>query len=243
MSASGYRIRRGRRRCRRAAWLAVAVSAASCGAVHADEFDLSLGAASSTVLRGIALGDLTARSTASYSHAAGWLAGLSVAALQSRLRHDKWDAQLSPRLGYTRVLDADWAWQSSYAHHGYPGSERLKRYAHHELATTLAYRDLLYLSLTGLRNVRDAFGEPRTSVAYEIVASHPVGAGLVATAGIGYRNTLGASYDHAHGHGGLNVRWASAQADLLYVWTDDAAKRRFGAAAANRWVGSLTWRF
>jgi hypothetical protein len=223
--------------------LATVLSAGWCDAVRADELDVSLGVASSTVLRGIALGDLTARSAVSYSTASGLLAGLGVAALQSRTRHDQWDVQLSPRLGYTRVLDADWAWQSTYAHHAYPGSERLKRYAHHELATTLAYRDLVYLSLAGLRDAHATLGERRTSVAYELVVSHPFASGLTPTAGIGYRDTLHASADHAYGHGGVGYRWGSAQADLLYIWTHDAAKRRFGSAAANRWVGNLSWRF
>jgi hypothetical protein len=67
---------------------------------------------------------------------------------------------VSEEFGYARVLGADWAWQSAYTHYAYPGSERLKSYAHHELATTLAYADLLYLSLAGLRNVR-TFGDDR----------------------------------------------------------------------------------
>jgi hypothetical protein len=223
--------------------LAAAWSAGWCGAVRADEVDLSLGLASSTVLRGVTLGDLTARSMVSYSSASGWLTSLGVAALQSRAQHDKWDAQLSPRFGYARVLGADWAWQSAYTHYAYPGSERLKRYAHHELAATLAYRDLLYLSIAGLRNAHVNSGEGRTSVAYEIVASHPLPYGLSATAGIGYRDALHASSEYAYGHGGISVRWGSAQADLLYIVTDTAVKRYVGSAAANRWVGNLTWRF
>jgi hypothetical protein len=106
----------------------------------------------------------------------------------------------------------------------------------------VAYRDLLYLSLAGLRNVHD-FGESRTSVAYEIVANHPLQSGLSATAGIGYRAALHADYDYAYGNAGIAARWRGAQADLVYIATDSGAKRRLGSAAANRWTGSLTWRF
>jgi hypothetical protein len=243
MSASGYRFPRGLRACRWIVLLAALVPAGWGGAARADELDLSLGLSSSSVLRGVLLGDLTARSMASYNSAAGWLTGLGVAALQSPARHDKWDAQLSLKFGYARVLDADWAWQSAYTHHAYPGSERLKRYAHHELAATLAYRELLVLSVAGLRNARATSGESRSSVAYEIVASHPFPSGLSATAGVGYREALHAGTDHAYGHAGISVRWGSAQADLLYIGTDAAAKRRLGPAAADRWVGNLTWRF
>lgn len=242
MSASGYKIRRERCDCRWMVLFAAAASVVWCGAVRADEVDLSLGLASSTVLRGVVLGELTARSMASYSTAAGWLTSLGVAALQSPARHEKWDAQLSLKFGHARVLGADWAWQSAYTYHAYPGSERLRPYAHHELATTLAYRDLLYLSLAGLRNVH-TYGERRTSVAYEIVANHPLQSGLSATAGIGYRAALHANYDYAYGHAGIGARWRGAQADLLYIATDSAAKRRLGSVAANQWTGSLAWQF
>jgi len=242
MSDPGHRIRREPSDCRSMVLCATAASLGCCGAVHADEADLSLGLASSTVLRGVVLGELTARSTASYRTAAGWLTSLGVAALQSPARYDKWDAQLSLKFGHARVLNADWAWQAAYTHHAYPASERLRSYAHHELGTTLAYRDSLYLSLAGLRNVH-TFGESHTSVAYEVVASHPLHSGLSATAGIGYRDTLHAGSDHAYGHAGISVRWAGAQADLLYIAADHAARRRLGAAAARRWVGGLTWQF
>jgi hypothetical protein len=208
---------------------------------HADELDLTLGLASNSVLRGVVLGDLTVRSTASYSSTVGWLASLGLAALQSPARHERWDAQVSLKLGYARVLDADWAWQTTYTHHAYPDSDRLRLYASHELAATLAYRDLLYVSLTGLRNPHAP--ESRTDVAYEVVASLPLSSQWSATAGIGYRDALHASSDHVYGHGGIQRRWGSAQADLLYVATDAAARRRLGSAAANQWVASLAWRF
>jgi hypothetical protein len=224
-------------------WFTAAVSAGWCGTLHADEVDLSLGLSSGSVLRGVVLGDLTARSAASYNHASGWLGSVGVAALQSPARHHQWDAQLSLKFGHARVLGADWAWQSAYTHHAYPGSQRLRRYAHHELAATLAYRDVLYLSLAGLRSAHVSSGESRDSVAWEVVGNHPFASGWSATAGIGYRDALQSSSHHAYGHGGVSVRWGRTQADLLYLATDAAAKRRLGSAAANRWVGSLAWRF
>jgi hypothetical protein len=87
------------------------------------------------------------------------------------------------------------------------------------------------------------YGERRTSVAYEIVANHPLQSGLSATAGIGYRAALHANYDYAYGHAGIGARWRGAQADLLYIATDSAAKRRLGSVAANQWTGSLAWQF
>ena len=151
MSASGYRNRRELGDCRWMVWFAAAASVGWCGAVRADEVDLSLGLASSTVLRGVVLGDLTARSMASYSTGAGWLTSLGVAALQSPARHEKWDAQVSLKVRPHPCPRRRLGWQSAYTHYAYPGSERLRRYAHHELAATLAYRDLLYLSVAGLR--------------------------------------------------------------------------------------------
>jgi hypothetical protein len=195
------------------------------------------------LLRGVVLGDLTARSVASYSSSSGWLASLGLAAMQSPMRHEKWDAQLVVKLGYARVLGPDWAWQAAYTNYSYPGVERLRRYAHHELGATLAYRDVLYLSLAALRSTGAASDENRTSVVYEVVASQPLSPGLSATAGIGYRDAVDGGSDHAYGHAGLSMRIGRAQADVLYMATDAAAKRRLGSAAVDRWVAGVTWRF
>jgi hypothetical protein len=243
MSATEYRMRRAQRDGRWLMSFAALVSAGWCASVHADETDLTLGISSSSVLRGVVLGDLTARSVASYSGASGWLANLGVAAMQSPMRHETWDAQLALKAGYARVLGSDWAWQAAYTLYTYPGVERLRRYAHHELGATLAYRDVLYLSLAALRTLRATSGENRSSVVYELVANQPLVSNLSATAGLGYREALDGGSDHAYGHAGLSWRLGRAQADLLYMATDAAAKRRLGSAAANRWVASVAWRF
>jgi hypothetical protein len=114
-------------------------------------------------------------------------------------------------------------------------------YAHDELAATLAFRDMLYVSIAGLRNGRAAANESRTSVAYELVASYPLQPQVAANVGVGYRDRRGFAYKY--GHAGLGIRWGHTQADVSYIATDAAAKARLGAAAANQWVGSVTWRF
>jgi hypothetical protein len=217
-----------------------AIAAGLCTTVRADELDLSAGVASHTILRGVVLGETTVRAAASYTTAGGWLAGVNVAGLRAEAG-DAWDPQLSLKAGYARLLRADWAWQWSYTHHAYPGSSRLATYAHDELATTLAFRDQVYMSIAGLRNRRAAASEGRTSVAYELVASYPLQPQVAANVGVGYRDRRRFSY--AYGHAGLGVRWGNTQADVSYIATDSAAKNRLGTAAANRWIGSVMWRF
>ena len=145
------------------------------------------------------------------------------------------------RLGYAHRLHDDWSAQLAHARYAYPGSELLRRYGFDELGATLAYRDLLYLSVAVLRPTHDSGNGNR--VAYDIVARHALPAALTASAGLGRLDTRGSSFEYAYGHLGLGAQWGATQGQLSYIATDSAAKRRLGDAASNRWTASLTWRF
>lgn len=218
-----------------------------CADTQAEPIDLSLGVASATVLRGIALGEggVDAHAAASYEHSSGWRATLGATALHSKPSHHRWDTQLFWRLGYARRLDDDWSLQLAHAHYAYPGSPLLRRYGHDELGATFAYRDLLYLSIAGLRRAQASAGGSRYSAAYDIVARYALPSALSASAGLGYLDTRGSisAYAYAYGHLGLGAQWDSTQAQVTYIATDSAAKRRFGDAAASRWTASLNWNF
>jgi uncharacterized protein (TIGR02001 family) len=216
-----------------------------CGGAWAEPIDLSFGVTSATVLRGVALGEggVDAHAAASYADPSGWRATLGATALHSRPSHQRWDAQLFWRLGYAQRLHDDWSAQLTHARYAYPGSELLRRYRHDELGATLAYRDLLYLSAAVLRRARGGSNGNRNSVAYDIVARHALPAALTANAGLGRLDTPGSSFGYAYGHLGLGAQWGATQAQLSYIATDTAAKRRFGAAASNRWTASLAWSF
>lgn len=213
---------------------------------HAEPIDVSLGVASATVLRGIALGEggVDAHAVASYAASSGWRATLGATALHAKASSRRWETQLFWRLGYAHRLDDDWSMQLAHSHYAYPGSSLLRPYGHDELGATAAYRDLLYLSVAGLRHGHhDSSSGGRNSVAYDIVARHALPSALTASAGIGRQQTRGSDFAYTYGHLGLGAHWGATQAQLSYVATDAAAKERFGAAAASRWTASLSWEF
>lgn len=228
---------------------ATLLAAVLCASAQAEPVDLSFGVTSATVLRGVALGEggVDAFAAASYADPSGWRATLGATALHSKPSHQRWDAQLFWRLGYAHRLDDNWSAQLAHARYAYPGSELLRRYGHDELGATLAYRDLLYLSVTGLRRAHAGSRGERDSVAYDIVARHALpaalSAALTASAGLGRVEPRGSSYAYAYGHLGLGAQWGATQVQLNYIATDTAAKQRFGDAASNRWTASLGWSF
>lgn len=216
-----------------------------CAGTQAEPIDLSLGVASATVLRGIALGEggVDAHATASYAHSSGWAATLGATALHAKPSYRRWDTQLFWRLGYARRLDDDWSVQLAHARYAYPGSALLRRYGHDELGATFAYRDLLYLSIAGLRRAQASADGNRNSATYDIVARHALPFALSASVGLGHLDSRGSSFAYTYGHLGLGAQWGSTLAQVTYIATDSAAKQRFGAAADNRWTASLGWNF
>jgi hypothetical protein len=220
-----------------------------CAGALGQPIDLSFGVASATVLRGIALGEggVDAHAAASYAGSSGWRATLGATALHSKPSGRGWDAQLFWRLGYASRLDDDWSVQLALAHYAYPGSSLLRRYGNDELGATLAFRDLLYLSVAGLRHIDSSVADSRDSMAYDIVARHPLPSALpsalTVNAGLGYLEGRGSRLSYAYGHLGLGAQWGATHAQATYIATDSTAKQRFGDAAANRWTASLAWNF
>ncbi len=229
--------------------MALLLAGWACAGARAEAVDLSFGVASATVLRGVALGEggVDAHAAASYSHPSGWRAALGATALHSNAASRRWNAQLFWRLGYAHRLDDDWSVQLAHVRYAYRGSALLRYYGHDELGATLAYRDLLYLSIAGLRRTRSIPGERRDSIAYDVVASHALPGALSASAGIGQVQTSGSGFAYTYGHLGLGAQWgtqwAATRAQLSYIATSSAAKQRFSAAAADRWTASLGWDF
>jgi uncharacterized protein (TIGR02001 family) len=230
------------RGCGRRLLQAALLAGVPCAALRAESIDWSLGVASATVLRGIALGagGVDLQAAASYADAAGWRANLGVAALHSKPSNDRWEAQLFWRFGYARQIDDDWSAQLAHTRYAYPESSALRRYAHDELGATLAFRDLLYLSVASLRRTHYETSAGRYSVAYDVVARHALPSSVWAGAGLGYLDSRGSSFAYTYGHLGLGAQWGAVLAQLNYIATDDAAKRRYGDAASNRWAASLS---
>lgn len=213
----------------------------SCPVVgRAEPVELSFGMASATVVRGVAFGEgaFDAHAVASLSGRSGWRATAGVTALHVKAEPGCWDAQLFWRLGYARRLDDDWSAQAVLASYSYPGSPRLRSYARHDITATLAWRDRLYLTITGQRSDESP---GRSSTAGDIVARHALPGTLSASAGLGRLHDPRFAY--SYGHLALDRRWGDAQIQLAYIATDSAAKANLGTAAANRWTASLGWDF
>ena len=133
-----------------------------------------------------------------------WRASLGVAALHSQSsQRRRWDAQWFGRLGYAHRLDGDWSAQLALTRYAYPGAALLRPYAQDELGATLAWRDLAYLSIAGLRrsNVQGS-GGGRDSVAYDFVLRQALPATLSFSAGLGHFETRGVQ-GHAYTHGSV----------------------------------------
>lgn len=228
---------------RAARWVlcvALASGASQAGAMSGST-DLSLALASSTVLRGVALGDggVDAQAQARYAHADGWRVAIGAAALHSSAPSRRWDAQWLWRVGHARRLNDDWSAQLMLGRYGYRGTAYLRLYAQDELGATVAWRDETYLSVTALRRRTG----PRDGTAVDLVMRRALPWPLTATAGVGHVRDRAPGTAHAYGHVGLAAAAGASQVELLYVATDAAAKRRFRSAAANRWVASVHWDF
>jgi hypothetical protein len=237
--------RRWRAILRRMLCVSLLATGAASG-TNAEPIDLSFGAASATVQRGVTLGEggIDVHIAVSWAGASGWRAALGATVLHARAAPAHWNSQLFGRLGYAHRLDEDWSAQAAFTRYAYRGSAALRRYAHDELGATLAYRDLLYLSVSGLRTTGGSNrAEGRHSAAYDLVARHALPAELTASAGIGRHTTRGTGFGYTYGHLGLGRPWGVAQAQLSYVATDAKAKERFGSAAADRWTLGLGWEF
>lgn len=203
---------------------------------RAEPVELSFGVASATVVRGVAFGEgaFDAHAVASLSGRSGWRATAGVTALHAKAEPGRWDAQLFWRLGCARRLDDDWSAQTVLASYTYPGSPRLRSYARHDITATLAWRDRLYLTISGHRPDGSA---GRRSTAGDIVARHALPGSLSASAGLGRLHEPRFAY--SYGHLALDRRWGAAQLQLAYIATDADAKANLGPAAANRWTPAV----
>lgn len=217
----------------------------SCAAAHAQEVDLNLGLSSALLVRGVALGNArpALQGGVSVSTADGWLVSLGVAALRPSA-DEGWTEQVHARLGHAFRLDDDWSAQVAAVHYAYPFDDYLRPFERDELGATLAWRDQVFASVTGLRQARLPASGHRGSIAWDLVLRQPLGRwgdrSLALGAGLGHldpQHRPGASYNY--GHLGLSGRIGDVQLDLSRVVTDSQARERFGAAADSRWVASL----
>jgi uncharacterized protein (TIGR02001 family) len=216
-----------------------------CGAAQAQETNLVLGLSSGVVIRGLLLGrnEPSVQAAATFYGATRWLAGIGAVSLRSP-SDDAGAWLITGKVGYVWSLSEDWGAQLDYGRYAYPSSESLRPFDRDELNATFLYRDLVALSVSGLRNARLDDGGSRASVAYDLTGRYPVRPGLSLIAGIGYQDLHRRSgFGYAYGHGGIGVRMGQARFEMSYIMTDATAKAQYGAGASNRWAAGLTWAF
>ena len=142
-----------------------------------------------------------------------------------------------------------WVLALRLVHYHYPDSRLGSRYNYDELAGTASFDDWLVLNLStspnSTRFSSQGLAESRRSPAAELSLRQALWGPVSLLAGVGYYDTralFGTAYRAAHL--GLAARWAETEFTLVQVHTDAAARRLFGAAAANgHWALSAAWAF
>jgi uncharacterized protein (TIGR02001 family) len=215
-----------------------------CGTSRAQETSLTLGLTSGVVTRGIQLGrgGPAVQASATYYSPQMWFASLSGATLGAPW--NRAGTQVLGKLGRVWRFSPDWGAQLDFSYYTYPFDSPLRQYEHNELGATLAYRDLLFMSVSGQRGTRtDVYGNS-TGAAYDAVVRYPLRADLALDAGIGYQQVHHqSSFGYTYGQLGLSTRIDMAQLAVAYIATSGVAKAQFGSNASDRWTASLTWGF
>lgn len=179
---------------------------------------------------------------------AGWLAGV----FASNIRFDSGDersAELDAFAGYAWQAGDAWRTKLVAAYYGYAGNSAGSQYNYAEASVEAAYAGWLDLDLIYSPNsprylpYRGVAGVSDTSV--EANMHTPWHHRLAAAAGIGASRLGGpggGTYAYWSAGGALDL--APLSISLNYVSTSaEAAALYYGAAAHNRWVATMLWRF
>jgi uncharacterized protein (TIGR02001 family) len=216
----------------------------ACGTARAQETSLTLGLTSGVVTRGIQLGrgGPAVQASATYYSPQMWFASLSGATLGA-----PWNqagTQVLGKLGHVWRFSPDWGAQLDFSYYTYPFDSPLRQYEHNELGTMLAYRDLVFMSVSGQRSTHAEVYGHSTGLAYDLIVRYPLRADLALDAGIGHQQVQHRpNFGYTYGQIGLNARIDTVQLAVAYIATSDVAKTQFGSNASDRWTASLTWSF
>jgi len=214
------------------------------------QWSASLGATSDYVYRGISqtYGGGAVQLGVDYQGASGWFAGA-------------WGSNVDPYPGgapskeldvYTgliRELGANFSVRGTYTHYAYLQDPRPKRFDHDEIAVTVAYLDLLAVTLSDQPNSTSysdlGLARKRSTVACELAGRWPLPDGFAVTAGAGYydlRDLFGVSY--WAGDLGLAYVRGRLTLNVSRFYSDPTAARLYEDASANgTWAVTGVLRF
>jgi hypothetical protein len=225
--------------------LAVLLACLGAGAARAQQVDLTAGISSSLVSRGLLLGrdEPSLQASAAYYAPGGGYVGLSAATLRFYGEAHR-AVQLAAKAGWLFPVAGDWMGHVAVQHLAYPFDPGWNGFAYDEATVGLANADIAAASLSVLHHGDDYAAGSRTSAAADVVARYPLPRGFALTAGLGVHDLHRRyGYRYAYGHAGIGWRMGRASIDLAYTFTDAAAKAQLGDRAADRWTGTVLWRF
>ncbi len=227
--------------------VSLGIGTARCAA--ADLWGGSLDLTSNYLVRGISRTDNHAavQLDVHYLDSSGFVAGL----FASNTQIDPYlssDVEFDVFLGYVWTMSDDWQGRALVSHYAYPWNQAGSSYDYTEIDLDMSYRDWLNFTLT---YSPDAARETYhgligvSSESAEVSLQRPVVGRLSATAGLGYVYYGGPdSAGYSYGSVGAAYDLAPVSLALSYVNTTAAAKALFyNAAADNRWMATIIWRF
>lgn len=223
------------------------IGAANCAA--ADLWGGSLGLTSDYLVRGISRSDNrpALQLDVHYLDSSGFVAGLFASNTQIDPHLSK-DVELDVFLGYVWAVTDDWQGRALVSHYAYPWNQAGSSYDYTELDLDMSYRGWLNFALTyspdaTLEAYHRLIGVSSESA--EVSLQRPVSGKLSATAGLGYAY-YGGPDPTGYGYWSVGAAYDLAPVSLAlsYVNTTGGAKALFyNAAADNRWMATIIWRF
>jgi uncharacterized protein (TIGR02001 family) len=227
--------------------MGLGIGTARCAA--ADLWGGSLGLTSDYLVRGISRSNNqpALQLDVHYLDSSGFVAGLFASNTQIDPDNPK-DVELDGFLGFVWTGSDDWQGRALISHYAYPWNHEGSSYDYTELDVDWSYR--------GWLNFAAAYSPDAARVAYhrligvsseaaEASVQRPMVGKLSATAGLGYAYYGGPdAAGYAYWSVGAAYDLAPVSLALSYVNTTSAAKALFyNAAADNRWLGTIIWRF
>lgn len=229
--------------------LSVSVGVGTTHCAAADLWGGSLDLTSDYLVRGISRTDNRAalQLDVHYLGSSGFVAGLFASNTQID-PHLSRDVELDAFLGYLWTGSDDWQGRALLSHYAYPWNQAGSSYDYTELDLDMSYRNWLNFALTYSPDAsREAYHRliGVSSESAEVSLQRRLVGSLSATAGLGYAYYGGPDpAGYAYWSAGAAYDLAPVTLALSYVNTTAAAKALFyNAAADNRWMVTIIWRF
>jgi uncharacterized protein (TIGR02001 family) len=213
-------------------------------------FGGTVGVVSDYVYRGLSLtrGEPALQAGAHYTSLQGWTVGI----WGSTVEFNWWDgrtAELDAFASYRWSIDRDWTASVSVTHYAYPWNDNRFDYDYDELAGSIGFRNMAFLTVTWSPNA-DRFTpygyvSDKDVFSFEAAFAIPLGYSFTANAGIGYYDLSSLVGDgYTYWNAGLSYDFNAWRADISYIDTSDNTKHYvFRNLMGDRVAAGISWRF